>query len=150
MVVDGQSWYIGNQTMETSNSVKVKEFRLGSHTHNLEASFEGEISEFNIWSTTLTFEQMKQITSNCGPVEPKPDILDWSKVTKSMIKGSSESKEIRDLCYHSIDKKETIVPVLLNQVEALQVCNTMGSKMTYNKTLSEYHGIIFSEYISIS
>ena len=143
MVVEGQSWYIGNQTLEASNSVKVKEFMLGSNSHNLEASFEGELSEFNIWSTTLTFEQMKQITRNCGPAKPTPDILDWSKVTKSMIKGSSKYKEIRDLCYHSIDKKETIVPVLLNQAEAMHVCKIMGSKMTYNKTLSEYDGIIF-------
>ena len=69
------------------------------------------------------------------------NVPDFLKDTYNRI--IDKYKEIRDLCYHSIDKKETIVPVLLNQAEAMHVCKIMGSKMTYNKTLSEYDGIIF-------
>ena len=93
MVVEGEVWYSGNQTIKTSDSAQVNEFILGVNPQTKDATFEGKLSEFNVWSSTLSLEEMKQITNRCGSVNPKPDILDWSNITESMIKVTISQKD---------------------------------------------------------
>ena len=46
---------------------------LNIYLHN----FSGHVTDLNMWSSALSDEEMKNITT-CKPINPPPDYLDWS------------------------------------------------------------------------
>ena len=87
---------------------------------------------------TLSSETMTKLTRNCGDAEPIPDILNWSQLTKEMISGSLKESEIDELCYKRNRVVRKLIPVLLDQNEAMLVCNILQAELAYPKTLDEF------------
>ena len=106
--------------------------------------FKGEVSELNIWGSTLSQNQMKEITEKCGKAYPIPDTLSWSDVDATMLSTKNNyKKDITHLCLPGHGKVApmfyTIMPYLQNQDNAIYTCNILNAKLAFPKTLDEHH-----------
>ena len=106
IVLDGQQWYHANHTKGSFEKKKtVTRLDLGStneywiYTDGI--NFKGLLSELNIWSKSLSVIQVLKITGNCGKVDPIPDLLNWSELPSSMIRGSKYDENIQNICSHT-------------------------------------------------
>ena len=124
----------------TVNSVS-----LGSEDDSFfaEINFSGGLSELNIWSVALSSDQMLSITNNCenNSSNPNPDILKWSEVTESMIAGETREVDLINLCYYSLDATETVVPVFLDQIQAIAACQSLKANSYPPQYLEQINGI---------
>lgn len=124
----------------TVNSVS-----LGSEANSLyaEIDFSGALSELNIWSVALSRDQMLSITNNCENNSSylNPDILKWSEVTESMIAGETKEVDLMNLCYYSLDATEIVVPVFLDQIQAIAACQSLKAISYPPQHLEQINGI---------
>ena len=102
--------------------------------------FRGEISELNIWNTSLDLHDLKEITRNCENSKLVPDILRWSIIKTSMVSGNFFEKDITELC--SNNNVSTMIyllfPYLKNQKEAIDICQMVKGKLAYPSNTDEY------------
>ena len=103
VVVDGQNWYNGTIKPKSYKKSTINQFLVGSvygeqfSDLSFIVDFQGELSGLNIWNKALTSKTLKKITSSCENPEPIPDVLDWSEITSSMLKGHTYEKDIQYL-----------------------------------------------------
>ena len=107
-------------------------------------NFKGEVSELNIWGSSLSQNQMTEITEKCGKAYPIPDTLNWSDVDATMLsRNNNYKKDITHLCLPNYSKAapmfHTIMPILQNQDNAIHTCNILNAKLAFPKTLDEHH-----------
>ena len=119
---------------------------LGSEANSFfaEIDFSGALSELNIWSVALSSDQMLSITNNCEnnySSYPNPDILNWSEVTESMIAGETREVDLMNLCYYSLDATEIVVPVFLDQIQAIAACQSLKANSYPPQYLEQINGI---------
>ena len=143
IVFDGQQWYHANHTLPSSEKKTLEKFYLGSPNehwvHSDGINFRGLLSELNIWNKSLSFFQMVEITVNCGKIEPSPDLLDWSKVLSSNIRGSKYNESIENICSqrNTTSLVYKIMPHLHNQDNAIQVCEILNGELSFPNSLNE-------------
>ena len=143
IVLDEQKWYHANRTLVSSEKTTLKRLDFGYTkeywTFSDGINFRGLLSELNIWSKSLSVTQMVKITRKCGKVDPIPDILDWSELDSSMIRGSKYIENIESICPQSnvTTLVYKIMPYLLNQDNALHVCKILNSELVYPNSLNE-------------
>ena len=82
---------------------------------------------------------MVKITRNCGKVDPIPDILDWSELDSSMIRGSKYIENIGNICpqRNATSLVYKIMPYLHKQDNALHVCKILNGELVYPNSLNE-------------
>ena len=102
------------------------------------------MSELNIWGSSLSQNQMTEITEKCGKAYPIPDTLNWSDVDATMLsRNNNYKKDITHLCLPNYSKAapmfHTIMPILQNQDNAIHTCNILNAKLAFPKTLDEHH-----------
>ena len=119
---------------------------IGSEANSFfaEIDFSGALSELNIWSAALSSDQMLSITNNCEnnySSYPNPDILNWSEVTASMIAGETREVDLMNLCYYSLDATEIVVPVFLDQIQAIAACQSLKANFYPPQYLEQINGI---------
>lgn len=123
----------------TVNSVS-----LGSEANSFfaEIDFSGALSELNIWSIAFSSDQLLSITNNCenNSSNPNPDILKWSEVTESMIAGETREADLMSLCYYSLDATEIVVPVFLDQIQAISACQSLKANSYPPQHLEQING----------
>ena len=143
IVFDGQQWYHANHTLPSSEKTTVKKLDLGSPSeywiHSDGINFRGLLSELNIWSKSLSFSQMVKITINCGKIDPVPDLLDWSEIPTSIIRGSKYNENIENICSqrNTTSLVYKIMPYLHDQDNAIQVCKILNGKLAFPNSLTE-------------
>ena len=143
IVFDGQQWYHANHTLPSSEKTTLKQLDLGSPNeywaHSDGINFRGLLSELNIWSKSLSVTQIVKITRNCGKVDPIPDILDWSELDSSMIRGSKYIEKIGSICPQSNTTSlvHKIMPYLHKQDNALHACKILNGELVYPNSLNE-------------
>ena len=143
IVLDEQKWYHANHTKASSEKTTLKRLDLGYTkeywTFSDGINFRGLLSELNIWSKSLSVTQMVKITRNCGKVDPIPDILDWSELDSSMIRGSKYIENIESICPQSnaTSLVYKIMPYLYKQDNALHVCKILNGELVYPNSLNE-------------
>ena len=87
---------------------------------------------------------MLSITNNCEnnySSYPNPDILNWSEVTESMIAGEKREVDLMNLCYYSLDATEIVVPVFLDQIQAIAACQSLKANSYPPQYLEQINGI---------
>ena len=143
IVLDGKQWYHVNHTLMSSEKSTLKRLDFESTKeywiYSDGINFRGLLSELNIWSKSLSITEMVKITRNCGKVDPIPDILDWSELDSSMIRGSKYIEKIGSICpqKNATSLIYKIMPYLHNQDNALQVCKILNGELVYPNSLSE-------------
>ena len=65
---------------------------------DMQASFCGKLSNFNIWSSYFTSQQIAAIASSCKPLSAEGDIVKWS-VVKTKLTYGSVTKNCPGTCY---------------------------------------------------
>ena len=146
IVFDGQQWYHANHALGSFEKTPLKRLDLGVLGSTNEywvwsdsVNFRGLLSELNIWSKSLSVTQMVKITRNCGKVDPIPDILDWSELNSSMIRGSKYIENIESICPQSnaTSLVYKIMPYLYKQDNALHACKILNGELVYPNSLNE-------------
>ena len=143
IVLDGQKWYQANHTLASSKKSTLKRLDLGSTkeywTYSDGINFRGLLSELNIWNKSLSVTQMTKMTQNCGKVDPIPDLLNWSELPNSMIRGSKYNENIENICRHrnSTSLIYKIMPDLHDQDNAIHVCKILNGKVGSPNSLNE-------------
>ena len=86
---------------------------------------------------------MLSITNNCenNSSNPNPDILKWSEMTESMIAGEIREVDLMNLCYYSLDATEIVVPVFLDQIQAIAACQSLKANSYPPQYLEQINGI---------
>lgn len=135
VVTEGQVWYQSDDNDLVSNTL-IKTFLIGhkaspsKRTSNLKGAF----SELNIWSKSLTQEDLQEITTNCGPLSSStvPDTLHWaSDVTSTMIYGNVTNQKEVDVCFHSDDAANQIIPLRVTFQEADTLCKQLNAYLDF-------------------
>ena len=143
IVLDGQQWYHANHTLGSSQTSSLKRLDLGSTNeywiYPEGINFRGLLSELNVWSKALSISQMVKITRNCGKIDPIPDLLKWSELPNSTIRGSKHIKNIENICH---DKNATsltykILPYLHDQDNAIHVCKILDGELAFPNSVNE-------------
>ena len=143
IVVDGQQWYHANHTNESLEKKTVKRLDLGTNNEHWVYSdginFRGHLSELNIWSKSLSLIQMEQITRNCGKEDPIPDLLNWSELPTSLIRGSKYTENIEKICSHknATSPIRKIMPYLYDQDDAIHTCQVLKGELAFPNSLNE-------------
>ena len=104
--------------------------------------FFGELSELNIWGKMLSTSALKNITKNCSHVNPVPDVLQWSNdVSLKALTGSITEVEINKLCSRGNQNItiHKVLPILLDQHDAIHACQILGSQLAYPKSQEDYN-----------
>lgn len=113
---EGQIW-----SLDRTNLVQTEDNTL----KRLSFDWSGHLAEFNIWSKTLSIEEMVEITSSCNnPLQDQEDLLPWSKVTKSKIDGFFHEE---NLCSQS-ENKTSLVQQFQPIKMGIKLCSLMGGK----------------------
>ena len=143
IVLDGQQWYHASHKLVSSEKITLNRLDLGSTkeywTFSDGIDFKGLLSELNIWSKSLSVTQMVKITRNCGKIDPIPDLLKWSELPNSTIRGSKHIKNIENICH---DKNATsltykILPYLHDQDNAIHVCKILDGELAFPNSVNE-------------
>ena len=144
VAVDGKQWSNGTHKIKPFQNISIKQFVMGS-THDIvaqkEDNFKGELSEFNIWSSSLSIDNLIALTKWCSHPRPVPDILQWSTIKKAMLTGgNNHQRTIKQLC--SQGKTEATIHKLIpheqNQDGAMKTCKVLNGQLASPKTLDEY------------
>ena len=144
IVLDGQQWYHANQEQKSFEKTTVTRLDLGTTnkywTYADGINFRGLLSELNIWSKSLSVSQIVRITTNCGKVDPIPDLLKWSEIPNSMIRGSKYNEDIGTICpqRNATSPIYKIMPYLHDQDTALHVCKILNGKLAFPNSLNEF------------
>ena len=144
VVVDGRKWSNGTHKIKSFQNISTNQIFMGSSNRLDEKdreNFVGELSELNIWSDSLSLENLIDITKTCRHPEPDPDILQWSNITKSMLTGdNNHQRTIKQVC--SQGKAEAsyykLIPHLQDQDGAMKTCEVLNGQLVSPKSLSEY------------
>ena len=144
VVLDGQQWYHANHTKGSIEKTKtVTRLNLGSTDeywiYSDGMNFRGLLSELNIWSKSLSIIEVAKITRNCGKVDPIPDILNWSNLSSSMIRGSKYNENIENICSNTTTASliYKIMPYLHYQDNAIHACNILNGELVSPNSLNE-------------
>ena len=159
VVVDGKQWSNGTHKIKQFQSISLNQFFMGS-MYKLgslrEDNFKGELSELNIWSDSLSMNNLIDITKSCSHPKPLPDILQWLNITKSMLTGDNHQRQIKQLCSQGISETtyHKLIPHLQDQDGAMKTCSVLNGQLAYPTTLDEYKSwnsknlnVAFSTYI---
>ena len=144
IVLDGQQWYHANHEQKSFEKTTVTRLDLGTTnkywTYADGINFRGFLSELNIWSKSLSVSQIVKITTNCGKVDPIPDLLNWSELSNSMIRGSKYNEDIGVICpqRNATSPIYKIMPYLHDQDIALHVCKILNGKLAFPNSLNEF------------
>ena len=144
VVLDGQQWYHANHEQKSFEKTTVTRLDLGTTnkywTYTDGINFRGLLSELNIWSKSLSVSQIVKITTNCGKVDPIPDLLNWSELSNSMIRGSKYNEDIGVLCpqRNATSPIYKIMPYLHDQDIALHVCKILNGELASPNSLNEF------------
>ena len=144
VVVNGQQWSNGTHKMKTSQNLYINKFFMGSKDKHFGLgvyNFKGELSELNIWSTTLSTNNLIDITKRCSHPKPAPDILQWLTITNTMITGDkSHQQKIRQLCSQGKTKTSyhKLIPHFQNLDGAMKTCKVLHGQLVSPKTLDEF------------
>ena len=144
VVLDGQQWYHANHEQKSFQKTTVTRLDLGTTnkywTYADGINFRGLLSELNIWSKSLSVSQIVKITTNCGKVDPIPDLLNWSGLPNSMIRGSKYIENIGIICpqRNVTSPIYKIMPYLHDQDTALHVCKILNGKLAFPNSLDEF------------
>ena len=144
VVLDGQQWYHANHTQGGSfEKTTVKRLDLGWTTEYWiypdDINFRGLLSELNIWSKSLSVIQMANITRNCGIEDPVPDLLNWSEISRSIIRGRKYEENIGNICPNrNTSPIHKIMPYLHDQDNAIHVCTILNGELAFPNTLQEF------------
>ena len=142
-VLNGQQWYRANHTIGPFEKTTVKRLDLGSTNdywvYSDGTNMRGLLSELNIWSKSLSNIQMVKITSNCGKIDPIPDVLNWSELPKSIIRGSKYTENLENICpqRNSTAPIYKIMPYLYGQDDAIHVCKLLNGELVFPNSLNE-------------
>ena len=143
VVIDGQQWYHASHTAGSSEKTIVKRLDFGFTSeywvYSDGINFKGLLSELNVWSRSLSLSQMVEITTNCGKVDPIPDILNWSEVTKSMIIGSKYIEKTGNICpqRNATSPIYKIMPYIYDRDNAIHVCKILNGEVAFPNSLNE-------------
>ena len=144
VAVDGSQWSIGAHKIKPFQNIFINQFVLGS-IHELvdqnEDNFKGELSELNIWSSSLSMDNLIDFTKGCSHPKPVPNILQWSTIKKSMLTGDNNHQiTMKQLC--SQGKTEAtyhkLIPYEQDQGGAVKTCKVLNGQLASPKTLDEY------------
>ena len=144
VVLDGHQWYHANHEQKSFEKTTVTRLDLGTTnkywTYADGINFRGLLSELNIWSKSLSVSQIVKITTNCGKVDPIPDLLNWSELPNSMIRGSKYIENIGIICpqRNVTSPIYKIMPYIHDQDTALHVCNILNGKLAFPNSLNEF------------
>ena len=144
IVLDGKQWYHANHTLESFEKTTLKRLDLGCPDdywiYSGGINLEGLLSELNIWGTSLSTIQMVKITRNCGSVDPIPDLLNWSELSSSQIRGSKYNENIENICpqHGAASTVHKIIPYHHDQDNAMHVCKILKGELAYPKSLNEF------------
>lgn len=133
IVSDNQTWFqYSNDKLKTRNNVTITEIFFGDK----ELSWIGQLAGLNIWSKALTTNEMLEITSKCrrSLQGPKPDLLDWSEVTGSMIVQGSYNESQDNPCIE-FKKHTKVLPIMLTPKDGRKTCQVLGGQMSYHDDL---------------
>ena len=141
VAVDGQQWSNGTHKIKPFQNLYVNQLFMGSSMNQYTDDFIGELSELNIWSNSLSLDDLIYITNSCSYPKPVPDMLKWLDITNSMLTGkSNHQRTIKQLC--SKGKTETsyhkLIPHFQDQDGALKTCKDLNGQLASPKTLDEY------------
>ena len=102
-------------------------------------NFRGLLSELNIWSKSLSPSQMVEITTNCDKVDPIPDILNWSELDESVIRGSKYVEKMGNICPqgNATSPIYKIMPYIYDRDNAMHVCKILNGEVAYPNSLNE-------------
>ena len=149
VVFEGQQWYHANHTIKSYEKTTLTKLDIGVMSDESEISsggvnFKGEMAELNIWGSSLSQNQMIEITGTCEKPYPNPDILSWSDVDPTMLnRNNIKEKDINHLCSPKHSRTPlffyTIMPYLQNQDNAIDTCNILNAQLAFPKTLDEHH-----------
>ena len=143
VVIDGQQWYHASHTVGSSEKTIVKRLDFGFTSeywvYSDGINFKGLLSELNVWSKSLSLSQMVEITTNCGKVDPIPDILNWSELTKSMIRGSKYIEKMGNICpqRNATSPIYKIMPYIYDRDNAIHVCKILNGEVAFPNSLNE-------------
>ena len=143
IVLDGQQWYHANHTLGSSQPSSLKRLDLGSTNEYWiypdGINFRSLLSELNVWSKSLSISKMVKITRNCGKEHPTPDLLKWSELPNSMIRGSKYNENIENICPHrnATSLIYKIMPYLHYQDNAINVCKILKGELVSPNSLNE-------------
>ena len=149
VVFEGRKWYHANHTIKSFEKTTLTKLDIGVSSDDSEidsggVNFKGEMAELNIWGSSLSQNQMIEITGTCGKPYPNPDILSWSDVDPTMLsRNNIKEKDLNHLCSPEHSKTVlffyTIMPYLQNQDNAIDTCNILNAQLAFPKTLDEHH-----------
>ena len=143
IVLDGNKWYHENHAKVSFEKKTVTRLDLGSTNeywiYSDGITFRGLLSELNIWSKALSAIQMVKITSNCEKVDPIPDILNWSKLPSSIIRGIKYNENMGNICSQSNTTSliYKVMPDLHDQDNAMRVCKILNGKLAFPNSKDE-------------
>ena len=143
IVLDGQQWYHGEHTLGSREKTTLKRLDLGSTNeywvYEDGMNFLGLLSELNVWSKSLSISQMVKITTNCGNEDPTPDLLKWSELPNSMIRGIKYNENIDNICPYrnATSLTHKIMPDFHNQDFAIHVCKILNGELASPVSLNE-------------
>ena len=143
VVVDGKQWSNGTHKIKPFQSISLSQFFMGS-MYKLgslrEDNFKGELSELNIWSNSLSMNNLIDITKSCSHPKPVPDVLQWLNITKSMLTGDNHLRKIKQLCLQGISETtyHKLIPHLQDQNGAMKTCKILHGQLASPKTLDDY------------
>ena len=141
---DGQQWSNGTNKIKPFQTISISQIFMGSLYKDVELredNFRGELSELNIWSTSLSLNSLIDITKNCSHPQPGPDILQWSNISNSMLTGgNSHQRTIKQTCSQGITEAHyhKLIPHLQDQDGAMKTCKILNGQLASPKTLDEY------------
>ena len=143
IVIDGNKWYHANHAKVSLEKKTVTRLDLGSTNeywvYSDGINFKGLLSELNIWSKPLSLSQMVEITTNCGKVDPIPDILNWSELDESVIRGSKYFEKMGNICPqgNATSPIYKIMPYIYDRENAIQACKILNGEVAYPNSLNE-------------
>ena len=145
VMANGVLWYEENYTTKVHTNMTTKSIFLGSNYKKFfnYVAFEGEISELRIWSKSVKKEILTKVVESCDDLGTQSDlvlptsyILNWSTVSKQMLKGLSEEKPIEWLCYNNenhIDPIYKIISTPATSKNAIRMCKDVKAELAYPK-----------------
>ena len=88
----------------------------------------------------MSLGQMVEVTTNCGKVDPIPDLLNWSELPSSMIRGSKYIENIGIICPQTnvTSLMYKIMPYLHDQDTAMHVCEILNGELAFPNSLNEF------------
>ena len=143
VVLDGQQWYHANHSHGSFEKTTLTRLELGSTNKYWIFTdgrrFKGLLSGLNIWSKSLSITKMEEITTHCGKVDPIPDLLNWSELHSSIIRGSKYNDSIGNICpqTNATSTIYKIMPYLHDQDNARHVCKILNGELAFPNSVKE-------------